>query len=174
MAAHGKADKRSKRQESNRRDAKLKVVKVAVVGKGARERLVEIGVAEQVIVATSSKEGIVSALKTALKLSEDVVCYDFESYGLVRDDSAKGTAYSAAPTRQTPTTPRRSAVAQSSDEEPTTDSSESESDSDSEDEDEFRRSTIPLTDVADALRSWTDHAVRSYIHCCFLFWNRST
>jgi hypothetical protein len=82
MAAHGKADKHSKRQESNRRVAKLKVVKVAVVGKGARERLVEIGVAEQVIVATSSKEGIVSAVKTALKLSEDVVCYDFERSGL--------------------------------------------------------------------------------------------
>jgi hypothetical protein len=100
MAAHGKLDKQSKRHKPNRRIAKVMVVKVALVGRGARERLMDIGVAEQVL-STASKEGTINAVKTALKLSGDVIWCEFEKYGLVRDDKAKGTVYSVAPKRQT-------------------------------------------------------------------------
>jgi hypothetical protein len=90
-------------------------VKVACVVEGARERLVEIDVAEQVILATSSKEGIISAVKTSLKQYRDVHCYDLDRYGLVRDDKAKGTVYSVAPQQQMATTQCGHDVAHSSD-----------------------------------------------------------
>jgi hypothetical protein len=164
--AHGKRDKHSKRDKPSKRlIAKLTVVKVALVGQCTSERLKEVDVVEQTIVATSSKEGIVSAVKTALKLAGDVICYDFESYGLVRDDKAEGTFYSVAPKRQALTTQGRNDVARSSDEqESASDVSDSETDSDTESEDGdcCSRSPIPLGDVATALRSWTDHEVRSY------------
>jgi hypothetical protein len=176
MTAHGSRDKHSKRDKASmRRIVKLTVVKVALVGEGARERLVEVGVVEQVIVATSSKEGIISAVKTALKMSGDVNCFDFDRYGLERDDKAKGTVYIVSPQQQTATTQCGHNVARSGDDQDSaTESSGSESDSDCEGADDFCRCTIPLIDVAAASRSWTDHAVRSNIHCCFLSWNHST
>jgi hypothetical protein len=76
------------------------IVMVVSVSQGARERLMEIDVAGQVIVATSSKEGIISAVTTAFKVSEDVNCYEFESYGFVRDDRALSTSWGQSNRRQ--------------------------------------------------------------------------
>jgi hypothetical protein len=104
MTAHGSRDRHIKRDNASMRRIVMTAVKVALVGKGARERLVEVVVAEQVIVATSSKEGIISAVKTALEMSGDVNRFDFDRYGLERDDKAKGTVYCVAPQQQTATT----------------------------------------------------------------------
>jgi hypothetical protein len=123
-----------------------------LVGKGPAQRLKEVLKTSQTVVATSSKEGIIASIKTALKLAGDVFCYDFARYGLVRDEDANGVAYQVCPEA---TTTGTTSVSDTEDA-----AGAEEDDSSSDEEDADVRSAIPLSDVADACRSWTDHAVR--------------
>jgi hypothetical protein len=96
----------------------------------------------------------VGSIKAALQLEGDVCCYDYDRYGLVRVHGSNSVVCKACPEA---TTTSGSGIADSG----TGDESTPETDESSTDEDDAdTRSIIPLSEVADACRSCTDHAVR--------------
>jgi hypothetical protein len=143
------------------RSAKIELIKVVLVGKQHSQRFKEVCNHRQTIVAASSKEGIVGAFKTAIKHQGDIYCYDFARYGLVRDDEAAGVVYKGKPNVTPGAECRGAGQASGQDQESTASDKESDTDSDSEAEEDGAgyHNTIPLKDVADACRDWTDHAV---------------